>query len=250
MRNKPFWQNLAAVLLALAAWQAAAMLLNQRLLLVSPIAVAVRLTTIWRESGFFSSIAFSFLRIAAGFLLALAVGTALAALAARFRAAEILLRPYMATIKSVPVASFIVIALIWLSSSGLSVFISFLIVLPIIYTNVLGGIRAADKKLLEMADVFRLPLARRLRYIRLPALKPYLTSACSVASGLAWKSGIAAEVIGIPSGSIGEALYNAKVYLNTADLLAWTVVIVLISVASEKLFMLLLKRVFALIERP
>lgn len=94
-----------------------------------------------------------------------------------------------------------------------------------------------------------MPWRRRLLYIYLPQLQPFLLSACSVALGMSWKAGIAAEVIGIPSGSIGEQLYEAKVYLSTADLLSWTVVIVLVSVLFEKLFITLLKRAFAGLER-
>ena len=152
-------------------------------------------------------------------------------------------------IKSVPVASFIILCLIWLSSGSLSVFISFLMVLPIVYTNMLQGIQSTDSKLLDMAHVFRMSWFRKLRYIYIPHLKPYLMSACSVSIGLAWKAGIAAEVIGIPDGSIGEKLYEAKVYLDSADLFAWTFVIVFVSVIFEKLFLRALKWAYKRLER-
>ena len=188
-------------------------------------------------------------RIIEGFLLGTSVGCLLAALASRFAVAEVLLMPYMAAVKSVPVASFVIIALIWLSSSQLSVFITFLIVLPVIYSNILKGLQSTDRKMLEMADAFGVPVIRRLIYIRLPQIKPYLMSASSVAMGLAWKSGVAAEIIGIPDGSIGESLYFAKVYLNTPELFAWTLTIVILSVGFEKLFCLLLKLFFREVER-
>ena len=179
-----------------------------------------------------------------GFLLALALGLALAALAAALRWVEVLLRPLMLTIKSIPVASFIILALMWLRSAGnLAVFISFLMVLPVVYTNTLAGIRETDARLLEMAAVFRVPPAKRVRYLYVPAALPYFRSACTVGLGLCWKSGVAAEVIGITSGSIGEALYNAKILFSTAELLAWTVVIVLLSLAFERLFLWGLARV-------
>ena len=171
-------------------------------------------------------------------------GLALAALAAALRWVEVLLRPLMLTIKSIPVASFIILALMWLRSAGnLAVFISFLMVLPVVYTNTLAGIRETDTRLLEMAAVFRVPPAKRVRYLYVPAALPYFRSACTVGLGLCWKSGVAAEVIGITSGSIGEALYNAKILFSTAELLAWTVVIVLLSLAFERLFLWGLARV-------
>jgi NitT/TauT family transport system permease protein len=190
-----------------------------------------------------SSIWFTFYHIAGGFFLGLLLGCLLAVLANRFPAVEILLWPWMVTIKSVPVASFIVICLIWLSAQNLSLFISFLIVLPVIYQNMLTGLRSCDRKMAEMADIFRLPWYRRLRYITLPQLKPFLVAACSLTTGMAWKAGVAAEIIGTPNGSIGKMLYLSKIYLDTDDLLAWTVIIVIISVVSEKAFMWALKRI-------
>lgn len=249
LKNKTFLQKTAAVVLALLLWQAAALLLNKSVLLASPVDVFMRLLTIWKEADFFPAVWFSFSRISLGFLLALFTGTLLALLAGRFKAAEILLWPYMVTIKSIPVASFIIIALIWLTSAQLSIFIVFLIVLPIIYTNILNGIKSADTKMIEAADIFRLSWSKRLLYIWLPQIKPFIISACSIAIGLAWKSGIAAEIIGIPTGSVGEALYYSKVYLDTTDLFAWTVVIVILSVGFEKLFSLILKYLFKGIER-
>ena len=169
----------------------------------------------------------------------------LAVAAGRLRVLELLLWPYVTAIKSVPVASFIIICLIWMSTRQLAVFISFLMVFPVIYSNTLQGIKSADGALLEMARVYRVPFSRRLGYIYAPQVKPFLLSGCSVALGMSWKSGVAAEVIGVVGGSIGERLYEAKVYFQMTDLLAWTVVIVVCSVGFEKLVLWLLRRGFA-----
>ncbi len=241
-------EKAASVLFALGVWHAAALMLNQSLLLVTPVAVVQRLFELLPTTDFVSAIVFSFTRIMLGFLLALVSGIVLAVLAGHLRLVEVGLWPLMHVIKSVPVASFIILCLIWLSSKSLSVFIGFLMVLPVVYTNMLHGIKSTDAKLLEMAALFRVGWGKKMRYIHLPHLKPYILSACSVSIGLAWKAGIAAEVIGIPDGSIGERLYDAKVYLSTADLFAWTAVIVLVSFAFEKLFLRALKLAFERVE--
>lgn len=242
MNYKEVLKKVGAALLALTFWEIAALLIHQRILLVTPVAVARRLCTIWRVEGFARAIWFSFYRIAGGFLLGLILGCLLAYLAAKHPVVETLLWPWMATIKSVPVASFVVICLIWLSARNLSVFISFLIVIPIIYQNVLEGLRAENREMQEVATVFQLPWRKRFRYIELPKLRPFLLSACRVTTGMAWKAGIAAEIIGVPNGSIGKMLYTAKIYLDTDDLLAWTVIIVVISVVAEKVFLAGLSR--------
>lgn len=225
------------------------MALNQHLLLASPLQVCARLISLFREPGTWRVLLFSAVRISLGFLLGFIAGTVLAVLAGKVQWVEILLWPFVVSIKSIPVASFIIISLIFFTSRQLSVFISFLMVFPVIYSNALQGVRATDEKMMEMAKVFRLSWGKRLKFIHLPALKPFLFSACSVALGLSWKSGIAAEVIGIPDGSIGEMLYQAKIYFDTADLFAWTVIIVLVSQTFEKLFLLLLRKAYEKLEK-
>ena len=143
---------------------------------------------------------------------------------------------------TVPVASFIILALVWLNSQSLSLFISALMVFPPVYLNVLEGICRTDRRLLEMARVFRVPFGRRLRGIYLPQVMPYFRTAVSLGLGLCWKAGAAAEIIGLPAGSMGERLYTAKVYFQTADLFAWTVTIVAVSVVFERLFLALVDR--------
>lgn len=249
MKNREGYEKVFAIAFALLVWQMAAMFIGKSILLVTPFEVVVRLSELVVTRDFLSSVMFSFIRIVSGYLLALVSGSAFAAIAGKSHMAEVLLWPFMTAIKSVPVASFIILCLIWLSSGSLGIFISFLMVLPIVYTNMLHGLKSTDLKMLEMAEIFNVTRLRRLKYIYLPQLKPYIVSACSVSIGLSWKAGIAAEVIGIPAGSIGERLYEAKIYLDSADLFAWTAVIVAISILFEKLFLYLIKEAYIRLER-
>lgn len=237
-----------AGLFALGIWQLAAVLVHNRLLLVGPVQVAVRLLTLIPTASFWRAVGFTFSRISLGFCIALIAAACLAAVAARWPLGEILLRPYMLAVQTVPVASFIVIALLWLSGKKLSIFISFLMVLPVLYSNLLQGLHSEDRKLLEMAQVFGMPLWNRFRGITLPALRPFLFSGCKSALGLCWKAGVAAEVIGVTGGSIGGKLYDAKVYLEIADLFAWTLVIIAISSLFEHLVLWLFGKAFNRLE--
>ena len=237
--------RLWAVIFWLLVWQAAAMALaaaypHGALLLASPLAVAGRLGQLWGTAAYWQTVCRSAARIFGGFLISTALGVLLASLAAWKRWIRELLAPLAAVIKAVPVASFIILALVWLNSRSLSLFISALMVFPPVYLNVLEGILRTDRQLLEMARVFRVPFSRRLRYIYLPQVMPYFRTAVSLGLGLCWKAGAAAEVIGLPAGSVGERLYTAKVYFQTPDLFAWTVTIVAVSVLFERLFLVLM----------
>jgi len=229
--------TLWAVLFWLAVWQAAGMAVGDTIFFVTPAQVFLRLFTLAAEPSFWQSLLYSFLRIVLGFLAAAACGSLLAVLAASGRRIRELLAPLMRTIRTVPVVSFIILALILFTSENLSILISFLMGLPVMYEGVLAGMTHTDGKLREMADVFRIPSSRRIRYIDIPQVIPYFRSAAATACGLCWKAGTAAEVIGIPTGSIGEKLQQAKIYLETPDLFAWTLMIVALSLLTEKLFL-------------
>lgn len=242
-------EKAAAIAAALLVWQLAAMLLNQRILLASPAEVAAALARLIITPEFLRTVGFSLSRIAAGFALGLAAGAAFAAFSARFHLVELLLWPYVAAIKATPVASFVILCLVWLTPRNLSVFICFLIVFPVVYTNLLAGIRSLDPALAKMARLYEIPAGKRFLAISLPQLKPYLLSSLELSVGMAWKAGVAAEVIGTPAGSIGKMLYNAKIYLATPELFAWTIVIVALSVLFERLVVGVCKRFYAKLER-
>lgn len=233
--------RLWAVAFWLLVWQAGSMALDRMLelniLLPSPVEALLRLGELAATASFWQAIGTSSARIIGGFLASCLLASVLAVPASRWKWVRDLLSPLVAAVKAVPVASFIILALVWLSSRSLAFFISFLMVFPTVYLNVLEGICQTDEKLLEMASVFRVPLWRRVKGIYLPAVLPYFRTAASLGLGLCWKAGIAAEVIGLPGGSMGEKLYHAKVYFQTSDLFAWTAVIVAVSVAFEKLFL-------------
>ncbi len=239
---------IGSVMFWLIVWQAAAMIFDNKILLTTPVSVAVRLSELILEKDFINGIAYSSARILGGFLIGLTAGIVLAALSGKFAAVRQLFAPLVSAVKSVPVASFTILALIWVSSRNLSLLITSLIAIPIVYANILEGIDNLKPELDEMARIFEIPAGRRFVGIYLSQLLPYFRSASRLAMGLCWKSGIAAEVIGIPDGSIGEKLFMSKVYLETDDLFAWTIVIILMSWLCEKIFILIVDFAAGMVE--
>ena len=234
-KYKKYIKKFIIIFFWLGVWQLLAMGVDNFLLVVTPLQALRALLALAGQAEFWRSAFGSLWRIALGFLLGAALALLLAAVSYRYRIVEEVLRPFMVFCKAVPVAVFAVLLLIWWGSSMLAVSICFLVVFPNIYLNTLEGLKSADRELLEMAEVFRLPFRTRFFYIYRPALKPFLLSAFQLSLGMCWKSGVAAEVIGTPAHSIGGALYLAKIYLDTADLFAWTAVIIVLSVLFEKI---------------
>ena len=239
--NKKNFQRAGAILFWLLLWQTAAFLFHNSILFVGPLDMLRSLFLQMGTFEFWLSLANSMAKIMGGFLCAFAASTLLAGLAFRFRWLAVLLEPVILLQKSVPVASFVVLLLILMGSSSLSVAIVFLMAFPILYINMSEGLAHVEPQMLEMAKIFHMRPLHRFLYIYRPAFLPFLISGSRIALGMSWKSGVAAEIIGVPSHSIGERLYLSKIYLDTESLFAWTLVIILISLAFEKLFLALLK---------
>lgn len=226
----------------LAVWQVAALAVGHRLLLPAPAEVGGRFVELVVEPSFWTTVARSLVRVAAGFVAGTLLGTLLAVAAATWRTVRTLGSPVVGAVRAAPVVSFIILVLVWVDTDRLAVVVSALMVLPVTYAAVLEGIGQRDDAMLEVAAVFRVPRRRRLLAIDVPAVLPFFAAACRVGVGLAWKSGVAAEVIGLPAGTVGERLYDAKLLLLTADVFVWTAVVVALSLAAERLVAATLRR--------
>ena len=223
-------------------WYALYCIVQQEILIVSPLRTLTRMVELAFEGEFWLYTLSSLARIVVGFLLGVAAGCVLAVLARVSTFCYDLFYPIIRIVRATPVASFIILALIWLKSGLVPTFAAFLMVLPLVWENIFNGIGNTDPKLLEMARIFRFRPSKTIKRIYIPSVMPYFIAACKNGIGLAWKAGIAAEVLGVPKFSIGTELYNAKIYLETADVFAWTAVVILLSFMLEKAFILLLRR--------
>lgn len=242
---KYFIKKLAIIILWLLIWQFISMSVGNNILIVGPIDTFFALINLVRTKVFWTSILNTMLKTIGGFLLASLISIFAAFLSYYFKIIQELLDPFISLIKAIPVASYVILVLIWIrGSSYLSFVIAFLVVFPVSYINILNGLINTDKKLLELAKIFHVSFFKKLKYVYIPAIKPFLLSSFETTIGMSWKSGIAAELIGQPQNTIGYYLYQSKVFLDTADLFAWTFVIVILSYVFEKICTLLIKRYF------
>lgn len=221
----------------LLLWQIIYMAVGKDILIPSPLSVAVRIAELAHTLSFWESIAVSLFRVILGFAIGLLTGSAMAVATSGSSFMKTFLSPFLEAVKAVPVASFIILAVIWLDIGNVPVLAAALVVLPNVWANMESGILSVDEKLLEMARAFRFPKSRIFTRVTLPSLKPYFSAAVKNGMGMAWKAGIAAEVICPYRNSIGTALHDSKIYLETTDVFAWTAVVVILSVIFEKLIL-------------
>ncbi len=234
----------------LIVWMLVSYSVNSDLLFPSPLSAIKALGRLALTSDFWISTAYSLIRVLLGILISLVVGTLLAFLTEHFGVLHALLSPILGVIKSTPVASFIILALLWINRNTLPLYITALIVVPIVWSNVSIGIHSVDKGLIEVSRVYAFSKSDKLFGLYIPSVAPYFMAACRSSLGMAWKAGISAEVLCTPNNAIGTELYFSKTYLETPDLFAWTLVVIALSVIIERLLVrgleLLGKRIKAL----
>ena len=233
----------------LGVWQLGAFWVDRKvggrgneLLLPYPATVARTLVRLGQTGEFWQTVLTSLGRILAGMGAGTLLGAVLAAAACASVWAGRLIALPVRVIRATPVASFILLILLWTDRSVVPGVIAGLMVLPVVWSNLCRGIRETDQKLLELAAAYRFSRWKRVRLIYLPSLRPYFLAAVTTAMGLAWKSGVAAEVLCIPRPAIGTQIYNSKLYLDIPDLFAWTVAVVALSLLLEGLLRALLER--------
>lgn len=243
MNSTALWSKfrfLPAAIFWVAVWQIAAGFVDLPLLLPGPLQVLKALSVLAQEGSFWTMVALSVLRVLVGFLLGACLGFLLAVMTYFVPLLDVLLTPMIRVIRAAPVTSFILLCMLWIKSSLVPAFIASLMALPIVWENITQGFRNTDVKLLEMAKVFRMGRIRTFFLIYIPSAAGYFRAACITSMGMAFKSGVAAEVLCQPKLAVGTQLYYAKIYLETENLFAWTAVVVALSILMERLLMLLL----------
>lgn len=230
-------KKISIFIMWLIIWQTVVLLIDNDILAAGPVDVGKALGRLLTTREFYQICLASMGRILAGFFLAFASGILVGGLSYAFPLADELFKPVLSMMKSIPVASFVVLLLIWQGSENLSVWVSFFVVFPNACISMKSGLKAVDIRLLEMADIFRIHGWKRLLYIYRPTLILFLLSSMEICVGMAFKSGVAAEVIGVPDFSIGERIYISKIYLDTPGLFAWTIVLIILSFCVEKLIL-------------
>ena len=229
------WRWLLPAVFWLAVWWLLALIVGKELLIPSPPLVVRTLLELVVTGAFWRYTALTLLRITLGLLLGIVLGMLTALLTNRLSLLHALLAPAVRVVRATPVASFIILVLLWVANGRVPVVISALVVLPVIWESTAAGLRSVDRDLLEFARAYRLTRLDTWRRIVIPSMLPQLAAAVCTAIGLAWKSGVAAEVLCLPKAAVGTQVYFSKLYLDTPALFAWTLMVVALSLTVERI---------------
>lgn len=240
MVNKKLLNKLLLIVstaILLLLWKLISLWMGSEIILPSPELAFSAMVELFRQENFTESILFTIKRGVAGFLLSATTALLIGIAAGENKIVYNLLRPILTIVKTVPVLSIVLLAIIWFRTDNVPIFVCFLVVFPVISANVIEGIKNVDPHLIEMANIYRVGRRRIIFQIYLPSLIPYLLAGLSTAAGVTWKAVIAAEVLSMPRYAIGTGMQFAQIQLNTAELFAWTIIAVIISSFSETLLL-------------
>ena len=149
------------------------------------------------------------------------------------RPAMELLSPLVTAMQSCPPIIWISFLLVWAGTGNVvPMMVTFAAVFPACFLNVAQGVSGLDRRLLDMARVYKVPRGRVLRQIVLPGISRFAVASLSFALGITWKVTATAEFFGAPSG-VGERIFWAQREMDMVQLFAWTTVIVLAGMLLE-----------------
>lgn len=230
---KPAGKTLLIAIFWIGIWEAASLIIGKEILLPSPIRVMARLGELILLPVFHKTVSLSLFRILVGYLLGIILGILFAILTFKSKIAASLLSPVFTVIKATPVASIIILALVWIGKESVPSMTAALMVLPVIWANVIAGLRGISQDLKEVTQVYRFSIIQKIKILYIPSVFPIFTANAKTALGLAWKAGVAAEVLCTPKFSIGSEIYSSKLYLESVDLFTWTLTVIIMSLLLE-----------------
>jgi len=238
LRNK---NKLFVILFWILVWEILSLIIGQEIYLPSPHAAFSALLNLLTSKDTYITIFFSTYRTLGGFFLSCVFGIFLGIMSGIYKPMYDLLNPLIIIMRTIPVMSIIIIAIMWFKDTNVPVFVAFLMCFPIIWTNTVSGIHSTDVKLLQMCEVYKIKRIRVIKSVYFNSSLPYIQAGMVSALGIGWKVTSAAEVLSLPKYSIGRFLYDSKVYLEIPGLFAWTIIIVSLSFTFEALLKIFFK---------
>src|SRR5665647_329637 len=244
MKYKKLIPTLLAILFIAISWQIISWKIGFPAIFPSLVDLIKQVFVLFTTENFLLTISTTILRGAIGFTFALVFAFLLATIARFSSFWKVFLHPIIVIARSIPVISFVLIAILWFSPPYLPIFIAIITMLPILYQNILTALEQTDMKWIEMATVFGKSPFQRFVSIYLPASKSFIYDGISTSMGFGWRAIIIGEVLAQPIHGIGTAMKQAQAYINVSELIAWTIIAVAVSYMFEGIIKLIRKMHF------
>ncbi len=231
--------SIAGVLLIILLWQFAAFRVDNDILIPYPADVLKQLLEIIQSRAFYESVIHTVFRVAKGFGISMICALIFSVLSDRYPLFRQLFAPAQLLTRTIPNASYIILAIIWLGAEGSVAAVTFMILFPLFYNSFINALDNEPSVLKDVDSLYQHSMRDRLLYRTMPLLTGEILDTGRTAASMGLKVGVMAEILGAVRIGIGRQLSLSRTYLETDRLLAWTVIIIVISLLFDRLFRLL-----------
>ena len=239
---KDSWITILSITLILLIWTILSTVLAIPIILPSPYDVIKSAFALFREENFWLALLGTVKRGVGSFIITIISGTLVGISAGYSKNIEKFFSPILIVIRATPVMSVILLAYIWLKSGEVPIFAAFLMAFPVVFQSVYQGVSNRDANLIEMGRLYGFSKTMILTHITIPSLIPYILTAAKGALGMTWKVIVAAEVISVPKYGVGTGMHSAQLELNTAAVLAWTAIAILLTAGGDAILDIIAKK--------
>jgi NitT/TauT family transport system permease protein len=230
---KKYFYQILAILFILLAWKFTSMGIKNGLILPAPEKTLLDFIRLISSTDFYIALGSTLLRGFFGFIIAFLMAALIGIPAGIIKSVRDFFNPVIVLLRSTPVITFILLALIWFGPDNVPVFIAILTMFPLLCKGFINGIENTDRELVEMANVYKVKRKRILSALYLPSLLPFLFNGMSNALGFGWRAVIIGEVLSQPRWGLGTEMQVAQTYLLVSKLICWSIVAVTIAFIFE-----------------
>ncbi|MEI0747545.1 ABC transporter permease [Brachyspira pulli] len=227
MKNKNIIYFILGIIIFILLWFFISLKINSEIVFPNILIIIKKLIEIILEKSFYKDLFLSLIRVFITFILSFLLAIIFGILSGIFSSIRYMLMPIINFIRTIPTIPLILVAIIWFDNNTVPIFVSMLVIFPIMYDAVVNGIINVDKNLIEMSLSYNVSLKNQIISLYIPSIKPYILTAVSQSMGITWKSILAAEILALPSLGIGSKLYESHLYLDTVSLFAYCLIAVI-----------------------
>ena len=222
-------------------WGVLSLIFNNAVIFPGPYDVLRTMFYKMIEPFFWLTVGGSMLRILIGFIIACLSGCLLAIIGYRIPLVHDFISPVIQLMKSAPIVCIIVLLLVWFGVEIVDVVTVIIAVTPIFFFAIAEACQNRDKNIANMLKVHKVPTDTIWRVFEWPGVLPYFNQAAQTGIGISWKSAVTAQMIGAVAYTIGEGVFTSKITLDSATLVVWLMVVVVLGWTCEKIIIAIIR---------
>ena len=233
-RTKKFVNNLIQIVVLIVAaillWYVASLIFDSELIVPEPWTVIKLTFSLLGQGATYLALLNTLLRAICAFVISACVAILLSLLVNLYPKCAFCVDCVVTFLRALPTIAIILVTLIVFNSSIVPVVVAFLVAFPVVY-SVLSRAFQHNRYLLSVCKVYQVKTAKKIKFMFLPIVRDELLTIVREELPLCIKVVVAGEVLALPLRGIGRQMYIGKVNLDTAKVVALTLLTLIVCFA-------------------